>query len=72
MNHMVCQITSLSKLKTPEILSSIFPNQNAMRLEINHKKKMAKNTNTWKLNNELLSNQCIPEEIKEKIKNTRD
>ena len=39
-----------------------------MRLELNHKKKLAKNTNTWKLNNMLLNNQWITEDIKEEIK----
>ena len=40
-----------------------------MRLEINYrKKKTAKNTNTWRLNNMLLNNQWITEEIKEEIK----
>ena len=39
-----------------------------MRLDINYKKKKAKNTNSWKLNNMLLSHQWIMEEIKEEIK----
>ena len=39
-----------------------------MRLEINYKKKTAKNTNTWQLNSMLLNNQWITEEIKEEIK----
>ena len=37
-------------------------------MEINNKKKTAKNTNTWRLNNMLLNNQWITEEIKEEIK----
>ena len=39
-----------------------------MKLEINYqkKKKTAKNTNTWRLNNMLVSN--LIEEIKEEIK----
>ena len=37
-------------------------------MEINKKKKTAKNTNTWRLNNMLLNNQCITEEIKGEIK----
>ena len=42
-----------------------------MRLEINYKKKKtAKNTNPWKLNNMLLNIQWIIEEIKEEIKIT--
>ena len=43
-----------------------------MRLEINYKKKTAKNTNTWRLNNMLLNNQWITEKIKEEIKIERD
>ena len=38
-----------------------------MRLEINYKKKTAKITNTWRLNN-----QWITEEIKEEIKKYLD
>ena len=53
----------LSKFKKIEIVSSIFSSHSAMRLEINYKKKNAKNTNTWRLNN-----QWVIEEIKEKIK----
>ena len=39
-----------------------------MKLDINYRKKSVKNTNTWRLNNILLSNQEITEEIKEEIK----
>ena len=52
-----------SNLKKIEIISSIFPDHNAIQLEINNKKKTAKNTNTWRLNM-LLNNQWITEEIK--------
>ena len=60
--------SSLGKFKKIEIVSSIFSDQNAMRLEINYRKKTVKNTNTWRLNTELLNNQEITEEIKEDIK----
>ena len=39
-----------------------------MRLDIKYKKKAAKNTNTWKLNNTFLNNQQVTEETKRKIK----
>ena len=39
-----------------------------MRIDINYRKKTAKNTNTWRLNNMLLNNQDITEEIKEEMK----
>ena len=46
-----------SKFKKIEIVSSIFSNLNAMRLDINYKKKKTvRNTNTWILNNMFLNN----------------
>ena len=39
-----------------------------MRLDINYKKKTAKNTNTWRINNTFLNNQKVTEEIKREIK----
>ena len=39
-----------------------------MRLDINYKKKTARNTNTWRLNNTFLNNQQVTEEIKREIK----
>ena len=50
------------------MLSSIFSDHNAMRLDINYRKKSVRNTNTWRLNDTLLNNQVITEEIKEEIK----
>ena len=58
----------LGKFKKIEIISSIFSDHNAMRLDINYRKKSVKNRNTWWLNNTLLNNQEITEEIKEEIK----
>ena len=60
--------SSLSKFKKTEIISSIFSDHNAMRLEMNYWEKTVKNRNTWMLNNMLLNNQEITEEIKEEIK----
>ena len=67
-DHILGHKSSLSKFKKIEILSSIFSDHNAMRLEINYREKNVKNTNTWRLNNMLLNNQEITEEIKEEIK----
>ena len=50
-----------------EIISSIFSDHNAMKLEINHK-NTEKYTKTWKLNNMLLNNEWVNNEIKEEIK----
>ena len=54
--------------KKVEIIPSIFSDNNAVRLDVSHRKKTIKNTNTWRLNNTLLSNQQIKEEIKKDIK----
>ena len=58
-DHILSQKSSLGKLKKIEIVSSIFSDHNAMRLEINYRKKTVKNTNTWRLNSALLNNQEI-------------
>ena len=49
-----------------ESISSIFCDHNAVRLDVNYRKKTIKNTNIWRLNNTLLNNQQITEEIKNK------
>ena len=67
-HHILDHKSSLRKFKKIEIVSSTFSNHNAMRLEINYRKKTVRNTNTWRLNNMLLNNQEITEEIKEEIK----
>ena len=67
-DHILGQKSSLGKFKKIEIVSSIFSENNAMRLDNNYRKKSVKNTNTWRLNNTLLNNQEIIEEIKEEIK----
>ena len=67
-DHILGHQSSLGKFKKIEIISSIFSDHNAMRLEITYKEKNVKSTNTWRLNNTLLNNQEITEEIKEEIK----
>ena len=56
--------SSLGKFKKIEIIPSIFSDHNAVRLDLNYKRKAIKNSNIWRLNNMLLSNQQITEEIK--------
>ena len=66
--HILGHKSNLSKFKKTEIVSSIFSDHNPMRLDINYKKKTARNTNTWRLNNTFLSKQQATEEIKREIK----
>ena len=67
-DHILGHKSSLGKFKKIEIVSSIFSDNNAMRLDINYRKKSVKNTSIWRLNNTLLNNQEITEEVKEEIK----
>ena len=67
-NHMLGYKTSLNKFKKIEIISSIFSDPDAMKLEINHKKNTEKHAKTWNLNNTLLNNEWINSKIKEEIK----
>ena len=69
-DHILGHKSTLGEFKKIEIVSSIFSDHNAMRLDINYRKKSVKNTNTWRLNNTLLNNQEITEESKRKSKNT--
>ena len=48
-DHILGHKSSLSKFKKTEIISSIFSDYNAMRLEMNYREKNVKNTNTWRL-----------------------
>ena len=64
-DHVLGHKSSLGKFKKIEIISGIFSDHSAMRLDINYRKKSVKNTNTGRLNNTLLNNQEITEEIKE-------
>ena len=67
-DHILGHKSNLSKFKKTEIVSSIFSNHNAMRLDTNYKKKIVRNTNTWRLNNTFLNNQQVNIEIKREIK----
>ena len=71
-DHILGHKSSLGKFKKIEIISCIFSDQNAMRLDMNYRKKTVKNTNTWRQNNTLLNNQEVTEEIKEEIKKYLD
>ena len=67
-DHILVHKSNLSKFKKIEIISSIFSDHNAMKLDISYKKKTVRNTNTWRLRNTFLNNQQVMEEIKREIK----
>ena len=67
-DHILGHKSSLGKFKTIEIIPSIFSAHHAVRLDLNYRRKIIKNSNIWRLNNTLLNNQQITEEIKKKSK----
>ena len=63
-DHILGHKSNLDKVKKIEIIPSIFPDHNALRLDLNYRRKTIKNSNIWRLNNMLLNNQQITAEIK--------
>lgn len=49
------------------IILCIFSDHNALKLELNHKRKFGRNTNTWRLKGILLKNEWVNEEITEEF-----
>ena len=49
-DHILGPKSSLGKFLKIEIISSIFSDHNVVRLHVNHRKKITKNTNIWRLN----------------------
>ena len=67
-DHILGHKSSLGKFKKIEIILSIFFDHNAVRLDLNYRRKTTKNSSIWRLNNKLLNNQKIREESKKEIK----
>ena len=67
-DHILGHKSSLGKFSKIGIIPSIFTDHNAVRLDLNYRRKTIKNSNIWRLNNTLLNNQQITEEIKKKSK----
>ena len=56
-DHILGHKSSLGKFRKIEIIPSIFSDHNAVRLDLNYKRKTIKNSNIWRLNNTLLNTQ---------------
>ena len=67
-DHILGHKSSLGKFKIIEIIPSILSDHNAVRLDVNYRRKTINNSNIWRLNNTLLNNQQIIEEIKTEVK----
>ena len=63
-DHILGHIYSLGKLKKIKVIPTIFSDHNALRLDLNYRRKTIKNSNIWSQNNTLLNNRQIKKEIK--------
>ena len=64
---MIGHKASLNKFKKIEIISSIFSDHKALKLETNPKGENPKHSKSWRLNSMLLNNEWVKNEIREEI-----
>ena len=67
-DHILGHKSGLNRYQKTEMIPCIFSDHNALKLELNHKEKFRRNSNTWKLKTTLLKNAWINQEIKEELK----
>ena len=67
-DHILGHKSSLGNFKKIEIIPVIFSDHSEVRLDLNYRKKIIKNSNIWRLNKTLLNNQKFIEKIKKEIK----
>ena len=68
-DHILGHKSKLDKFKKIESSPSIFSDHNALRLDLNYRRKTIKNSNIWRLNNMLLNNQQITEKNQKRNQN---
>ena len=58
-DHILGHKYILGKFRKIEIIPSIFSDHNAVRLDLNYRRKTIQNSYIWRLNNTLMNNQQI-------------
>ena len=67
-DHTLGHKSGLNQYQKIGITLCIFSDHNALKLELNHKRKVGKNSNTWRLKSILLKNEWVNQEIKDELK----
>jgi len=67
-DHILGHKSGLNRYQKIGIIPCLFSDHNALKLELNHKRKVGKNSNTWRLKSILLKNEWVNQEIKEELK----
>ena len=67
-DHILGHKSGLNRYQKIGIVPCIFSDHNALKLELNHKKKFGRTSNTWRLRTILLKDKRVNQEIKEELK----
>ena len=67
-DHILGHKSGLNQYQKIGIVPCIFPDHNALKLELNHKKKFGRNSNTWMLKIILLKDERVNQVIREELK----
>ena len=67
LDHILGHRSGLNQYQKIGIIPCVFSDHNALKLEFNHKRKVGKNSNTWRLKSILLKNEWVNQEIKEEF-----
>ena len=58
-DHILCNKTGLNRYKKTEIIPCIFSDHSSLKLDLHHKEKFGRNSNTWRLRTIRLKNDSI-------------
>ena len=67
-DHILGHKSGLNQYQKIETVPCVFSDHNALKLELNHKKKFGRNSNTWRLKSILLKDEWVNQEIREELK----
>ena len=64
-DHILGHKSGLNRYQKIGIVPCIFSDHNALKLELNHRKKFGRNSNTWRLKSILLKDERVNQEVRE-------
>ena len=67
-DHILGHKSGLNRSQKIEIVPCIFSDHNALKLELNRKKKFGRDSNTWRLKTILLKDERVNQELREELK----
>lgn len=67
-DHILGHKSGLNWYQKTGTVPCIFSDHNALKLELNHKKKFGRNSNTWRSKTILLKDERVNQEIREELK----